>query len=425
MRPPDEIIAIETTIQIPGGDPSKKKFERTGHIYVLQIGSGENCQVRNECLANLHASIEVHEQSAYITNHDRVAGTVVNGQRIHDRVKVRHGDEIKCGDVMLDIGFLHPVVGGKTALPPSSETKNAYHCNGCGGEWALHPNKCTNRAHWDTYVGLLGKGLVEGQRIEGEKNVEIEGLTVQIARLNKELEVQKANVESLGQVASVVGGEIDEMLAGALESAGFFGGERADGIRDALIKARSLVQDRLLSFIDEDDKRDLEKLRKEQKSREMQFDAVIEISKKALKGVDIPEATAASSWAKILANQYRKARTQLETLKAEKSVAAPALALPQSPVAEPTDDEDPVRIRSERTNVPTHGRVIEHYLTMVEGVLALRIFGELSQSTEAEITGAHAALWERMTKADRLRLDGADGLIEQAKNYWKRMEKKA
>ena len=62
---------------------------------------------------------------------------------------------------------------------------------------------------------------------------------------------------------------------------------------------------------------------------------------------------------------------------------------------------------------------------MVEGLLALRIVSELSQSTEAEIAVIHHHLWEQMTKADRSRLDGADGLIEQAKNHWKRMEKKS
>ena len=363
MRPPDEIIAIETTIQVPGGDPTKERFLRSGHIYVLQIGSGENCQVRNECLANLHASIEVHEQSAYITNHDRVAGTVVNGQRIHDRVKVRHGDEVKCGDVTLDISFVHPNLNGATVSPLSPET-NAYHCNGCGGEWELHPNECTNRAHWDTYVGELGKGLVEKRRIEGEKNVEIEGLRVQIARLNEEVEA-------------------------------------------------------LLSLVSEGDGRDFETFRKEQKSREMQFDAVVEISKEALEDVDIPEATAALaalSWTKALANQYRKVRNQLETLQAEKTGTSP----------EPSEQSaDDVRIRSGRKNAPIHGREIEHYLTMVEGLLALRIVSELSQSTEAEIAVIHHHLWEQMTKADRSRLDGADGLIEQAKNHWKRMEKKS
>ena len=334
MRPPDEIVAIETIIQVPGSDPTKETFQRAGHIYVLQIGSGENCQVRNECLANLHASIEVHKQSAYITNYDRVMGTVVNGQRIHDRIKVRHGDEVKCGDVMLELGFLHPNIEGEKALPSDPKVKGPYQCNGCGIEWALHPKGCTNRAHWDSYTGKLGEMIVEERRRGGEKDVEIEGLTVQIARLKKDVEDKEAEVEMMGETAAVAGEEIEAGMTEILGAAEYFRQTLedpeirrhkklvrwADYVEKTLEVAKGChdVAKNLTERLDEDDKRDIETLRKERKTREMQFDAVVSIAEKALEGVEVPETTtAASSWTKILANQYRFVKAELEKLKKE------------------------------------------------------------------------------------------------------------
>lgn len=63
---------------------------------------------------------------------------------------------------------------------------------------------------------------------------------------------------------------------------------------------------------------------------------------------------------------------------------------------------------------------VEHYMTLVEGLFALRAVGEpLSQKTEAEIAEIHYTLWRQMTDDEQARLDGPDGLIEQVKQRWR------
>lgn len=151
IRPPDEIISICATIKPPAYEAFEKKFTRVGHIYILQIGSGENCQIRNECLANLHASIEAQKLAAYITNYDRVRGTLVNGRRIHDRTTLRSGDEIRCGDMAIDITFEHPLLEGEA---PKEKSKDEL-CPACREPWTRRPTECKSQPHWTAYVDHL------------------------------------------------------------------------------------------------------------------------------------------------------------------------------------------------------------------------------------------------------------------------------
>lgn len=63
---------------------------------------------------------------------------------------------------------------------------------------------------------------------------------------------------------------------------------------------------------------------------------------------------------------------------------------------------------------------VADYMMLVDGLFALRTLGgPLSVSTETEIAGIHATLWDRLSDEDRAKLDGPDGQIERSLAYWR------
>lgn len=170
IRPPDEIVSIRGIVRVPTSEPYSVEFPRAGHIFVLQIGSGENCMLRDECLANLHASIELHKFAAYVTNYDRVMGTLLNGQRLHDRTKLHTGDELKCGEMTLEISFGHPVLEGQDIKQdPKDEL-----CPTCRESWTRRPGNCAAQPHWAAYANFLEseRASFRGKFEEAEKACE-------------------------------------------------------------------------------------------------------------------------------------------------------------------------------------------------------------------------------------------------------------
>ena len=64
---------------------------------------------------------------------------------------------------------------------------------------------------------------------------------------------------------------------------------------------------------------------------------------------------------------------------------------------------------------PTANKV-EHYLTLVDGLFALRAGGPLSQESEGEIAMAHAELWDTMTEKEQAEVERG---IEVLKEKWR------
>ncbi len=56
-----------------------------------------------------HAFIEFREHDFWITDHDSVNGTFVNGRRIHTKARLKHGDHIRLGDC--ELKFDMPAMG--------------------------------------------------------------------------------------------------------------------------------------------------------------------------------------------------------------------------------------------------------------------------------------------------------------------------
>ncbi len=144
----DEIRGVELLVRGPGKEPSHMRCPRVGHIFILQVGSGPNCQIKDECLANLHASIELHKFSAYIDNHDRVHGTLVNGERVHGRTNLRSGDEVSCGGLVLQIKFIHPSLEGEKFVGDVESI-----CPECKEPFKKMPT-CNSLGHWETYAKI-------------------------------------------------------------------------------------------------------------------------------------------------------------------------------------------------------------------------------------------------------------------------------
>lgn len=170
IRPPDEIVCIRAIVRVPTREPYSVEFPRVGHIFVLQVGSGENCMLRDECLANLHTSIELHKFDAFVTNYDRVMGTILNGRRLHDRTKLHTGDELRCGDMTLEISFGHPVLEGQETEPdPKDEL-----CATCQEPWTRRPGGCAAQPHWAAYANFLEseRASFRGKLEEAEKACE-------------------------------------------------------------------------------------------------------------------------------------------------------------------------------------------------------------------------------------------------------------
>lgn len=61
---------------------------------------------------------------------------------------------------------------------------------------------------------------------------------------------------------------------------------------------------------------------------------------------------------------------------------------------------------------------IDHYKALVEGLFALRRLGSLPQSVEGAIAQLHANMWESLSEAEREKLDGPEGMIEELKRRW-------
>jgi hypothetical protein len=188
IRSPDEIVSIHVIVKPPAHEPFEKKFSRVGHIFILQIGSGENCQIRDACLANFHTSIEVQMLAAYVTNIDNVVGTLINGQRLHGRITLRDGDEIRCGDLVIDIKFGYPMLDGEnSAGKPSGKC-----CPKCREFWERRPSSCTSRPHWITHVNHLNneRGQLKGKAVKAERervrlNDRIDEIEKECMRLNR------------------------------------------------------------------------------------------------------------------------------------------------------------------------------------------------------------------------------------------------
>lgn len=171
VRPQEEITEIRLRVRSPIAGVSHLKFLRAGHIFILNIGSGPNCMVRDECLANMHASIELHKFSAYVAAHDGSVGVILNGDRVHGRANLREGDEIKCGGLEMQISFGHPGIEGK------GERSGDSFCSFCREPWGRRPS-CKDLTHWAAYTELVERdranlrAQVEGlKKLEGELEV--------------------------------------------------------------------------------------------------------------------------------------------------------------------------------------------------------------------------------------------------------------
>lgn len=149
-RPQEEITEIQLRVRSSLGEVSHLKFPRSGHIFILNVGSGPNCMVRDECLANSHASIELFEFSAFIVAHDATAGVILNGDRVHGKASLKDGDEIKCGGLQMQVQFGHPGMVGKL-----ERAKEDDFCATCREPWARRPSSCKDLAHWSAYTEFI------------------------------------------------------------------------------------------------------------------------------------------------------------------------------------------------------------------------------------------------------------------------------
>ncbi len=180
IRPSDEIVLIHAVINSPMGGQTEMRIPRVGHVFILDIGSGENCKICHESLANFHASIELYQFSAYIINHDAVNGTLINGLRIHDRTKLRSGDELICGELTIDIVLENPNLDGK-GLKLKRKTE---YCIRCHEPWVQNPLRsgCLTYPHWEAYVNYLeAKNIILADRVTGletEKKAEFGGQVI-------------------------------------------------------------------------------------------------------------------------------------------------------------------------------------------------------------------------------------------------------
>lgn len=154
-RPSDEIISIHAIVKPLTRETYEATLPRVGDVHILQIGSGENCEIRDECLAHFHASIEVQKFAVYITNHDSSAvGTFLNGVCVRGRATLRNGDEIRCGELIIDISFEHPVLDDEVL---EEAPKKDDLCPKCREPWTRNPPPCTSQSHWSAYVHHLEK----------------------------------------------------------------------------------------------------------------------------------------------------------------------------------------------------------------------------------------------------------------------------
>lgn len=148
VRPEEEITEIRLRVRSPMGPVSHLKFPRAGHIFILNIGSGPNCMVRDECLANMHASIELQKFSAYVAAHDSTAGVIVNGDRVHGKASLREGDEVRCGDLLMHVYFGHPGIEAK------GKRSDEEFCPTCRAPWGARPS-CKEHSHWVAYTEII------------------------------------------------------------------------------------------------------------------------------------------------------------------------------------------------------------------------------------------------------------------------------
>ena len=54
--------------------------------------------VEKDTVGRRHAFIEYMQHDFWITDHDSINGTFVNGRRIHAKARLKHGDHIRLGD---------------------------------------------------------------------------------------------------------------------------------------------------------------------------------------------------------------------------------------------------------------------------------------------------------------------------------------
>ena len=66
--------------------------------------------------AAVHAFIEYMQHDFWITDHDSVNGTFVNGRRIHAKARLKHGDHIRLGDCELTFEMPAMALGEETSV---------------------------------------------------------------------------------------------------------------------------------------------------------------------------------------------------------------------------------------------------------------------------------------------------------------------
>ena len=65
-----------------------------------------------------HAFIEYKRHDFWITDHDSINGTFVNGRRIHAKARLKHGDHIRLGDCELKFEIPAMALVEETSVVP-------------------------------------------------------------------------------------------------------------------------------------------------------------------------------------------------------------------------------------------------------------------------------------------------------------------
>ena len=76
--------------------------------------------VEKDTVGRRHAFIEYQQHDFWITDHDSINGTFVNGRRIHAKTRLKHGDHIRLGDCEFTFEMPAMALVKETAVVPGN-----------------------------------------------------------------------------------------------------------------------------------------------------------------------------------------------------------------------------------------------------------------------------------------------------------------
>ena len=106
----------------------EKPLTWLGRIVMEPKGDdADHLVVEKATVGRRHAFIEYNQHDFWITDHDSINGTFVNGRRIHAKARLKHGDHIRLGDCEFKFEMPAMALVEETAVAP------AYVRNTIGG----------------------------------------------------------------------------------------------------------------------------------------------------------------------------------------------------------------------------------------------------------------------------------------------------